>query len=225
MDIDARRESGVADLHAFDFVLQPGDSASGHAPREYSRTRQASGRCNSAARHAPREEEFAVKPTIPRDQPGRLRLGMRRPPESASSGPLACDRCATSGSPGKGLLCSTARLESHSPQERRRIRAATRSRCKARHTPNRTQQETPTLRRSPKPLRMCSQVRRSCPCSPLPLSQIELLRRLLFFGDGDLATLAGFHRDSISHWSSDGNHHPTGAGPPRMAPRAEFYHE
>src|ERR1017187_5633757 len=97
---------------------------------------------------------------------------------------------------------------------------------------------------------MCSQVRRSCPCSapspfadraswapsflwgweavlaaPLPLSQIELLGRLLFFGDGDLATLAGFHRDSISHWSSDGNHHPTGAGPPRMAPRAEFYHE
>ena len=77
MDIDARRESGVADLHAFDFVLQPGDSASGHAPREYSRTRQAAGRCNSAVRHAPRGEEFAVRPTIPRDQPGRLRLGMR----------------------------------------------------------------------------------------------------------------------------------------------------
>src|ERR1039457_6398665 len=67
------------------------------------------------------------------------------PPESASSGHLACDRCATSGSPGKGLLCSTARLESHSPQERRRIRAATRRRCKARHTPKRTQQETPTF--------------------------------------------------------------------------------
>src|ERR1039458_2366448 len=147
MDIDARRESGVADLHAFDFVLQPGDSASGHAPREYSRTRQASGRCNSAARHAPRGEEFAVKPTIPRDQPGRLRLGMR-PDQEVRQNPRPLATLLAIGvprSPGKGLLCSTARLESHSPQERRRLRAATRSRCKARHTPNRTQQETPTF--------------------------------------------------------------------------------
>src|ERR1035441_1744978 len=148
MDIDARRESGVADLHAFDFVLQPGDSASGHAPREYSRTRQASGRCNSAARHATRGRVCGKThdPARPTGSPAfghAPRSGS--PPESASSGHLACDRCATSGSPGSELPWSMARLESHSPQERRRIRAATRSRCKARHTPNRTQQETPTF--------------------------------------------------------------------------------
>src|ERR1039458_2489910 len=83
MDIDARRESGVADLHAFDFVLNQ-ETAPAAMHRGNIRLRDAQSEavpverpCRSAARHAPRGEEFAVRPTIPRDQPGRLRLGMR----------------------------------------------------------------------------------------------------------------------------------------------------
>src|ERR1035441_8204718 len=154
MDIDARRESGVADLHAFDFVLNQ-ETAPAAMHRGNIRLRDAQSEavpverpCRSPARHAPRGEEFAVRPTIPRDQPGRLRLGMRPDREVRQNPrPLATLLAigAPSGSPGKGLLCSTARLESHSPQERRRLRADTRSRCKARHTPNRTQQEAPTF--------------------------------------------------------------------------------
>src|ERR1017187_4692395 len=76
MDIDARRESGVADLHAFDFVLNqetaPAAMHRGNIPELAKRLE------GVTAPHAtPRGEEFAVRPTIPRDQPGRLRLGMR----------------------------------------------------------------------------------------------------------------------------------------------------
>src|ERR1039457_4256944 len=114
MDIDARRESGVADLHAFDFVLNqetaPAAMHRGNIPELAKRLE------GVTAPHATRHEgkSFAVRPTIPRDQPGRLRLGMRPDREVRQNPrPLATLLAigAPSGSPGKGLLCSTARLE------------------------------------------------------------------------------------------------------------------